>query len=63
MTDDERTWCQRAHSRGGSFVAAFAEACLHADPDNFQKLKPVLTQMMEKYPEYLPQVAPPFSEK
>lgn len=52
MTNQERTWCDNATARGGSFVSTFARACFCADDANFALLKPVLVQMMQKYPRY-----------
>lgn len=53
MNDKERTWIDNATRYGGSFVDTFARACLCADDANFAIMKPVLGQMMEKYPKYL----------
>lgn len=52
MTHQERTWCDNATIRGGSFVSTFARACFCADDANFALLRPVLETMMEKYPSY-----------
>lgn len=52
MTYQERSWLNNASLRGGSFVKAFAMACFCADEENFRLLKPLLQQMMEKYPRY-----------
>lgn len=52
MTDKERIWCDNATRIGGSFVSTFARACFCADDQNYALLKPVLAQMMEKYPQY-----------
>lgn len=52
MNYSERIWCSNATMRGGSFVSAFADACLRADDHNITILKPALVQIMEKYPDY-----------
>ena len=52
MSDKQRTWCNEAVRRGGSFVTRFAEACFAADDINFQLLAPVLDKLMAKYPKY-----------
>jgi hypothetical protein len=52
MTDAERQWLDNATRRGGSFVSTFANACFCADDRNFEILRPVLAQMMAKYPTY-----------
>jgi hypothetical protein len=52
MTDQERTWCNNAMKRGGSFVSTFARVCFLADDSNFRILKPALSQLMTKYPDY-----------
>jgi len=52
MNEQERTWLDNASRRGGSFVSTFANACYCADDENFKLLKPVLAQMIEKYPNY-----------
>ena len=52
MTDKERAWLDNANRRGGSFVSTFASACFCADDHNFKLLRPVLAQIMEKYPNY-----------
>jgi hypothetical protein len=36
---------------GGSFVKALAEAALHADPENLEKLKAAFPEMWTKYAE------------
>jgi hypothetical protein len=58
MTEQERMWCDNATRRGGSFVSTFARACFCADDSNFMMLKPILAQMMAKYPSYLPEPEP-----
>lgn len=52
MTNAERTWCDNASGRGGSFVSTFARACFYADDGNFAILRPILAQLMKKYPTY-----------
>jgi len=34
----------------GSFMDYFLHACLHADWENYELLRPVLRKIMEKYP-------------
>lgn len=52
MTATMRVWLDNASRHGGSFVSTFAMACFAADDDNFTMLRPVLEQMMVKYPAY-----------
>jgi len=52
MSFEERNWCNNASARGGSFIKAFAEACLRADEDNIVILTPALHTLMTKYPKY-----------
>jgi hypothetical protein len=52
MSDKERIWLDNASRRGGSFVSTFAKACFCADNHNFILLRPVLEQIMRKYPDY-----------
>lgn len=52
MNDLERKWCSMAMARGGSFVAAFARACVCADESNFKVVQPALAIIMLKYPRY-----------
>lgn len=52
MTDIERTWCDNATRWGGSFVSTFAKACFCADDANYRLLRPVLEQLIKKYPDY-----------
>lgn len=52
MTDTERTWCDNATRWGGSFVSTFAKACFCADDANYRLLRPVLEQLIRKYPDY-----------
>lgn len=52
MTAAMRVWLDNASRHGGSFVSTFAMACFAADDDNFAMLKPVLEQIMLKYPAY-----------
>jgi hypothetical protein len=33
-----------------SFLGIFCEACLRADDENYELLRPVLAKLMEKYP-------------
>ena len=33
-----------------SFLRAFCEACVRADDENYELLRPVLQKLMEKYP-------------
>ena len=51
-TEQERIWIQNASYRGGSFIATFANACMYADDQNFEILRPVLAQLMKKYSGY-----------
>jgi len=53
MTNDQRQWLNAAVRFGGGFVSAFADACFHADDDNFRLLEPVLIKLMMKYPDYM----------
>lgn len=52
MTQDERRWCQVAMTYGGSFLRAFAHACMRADEENEIILAPALKALIEKYPKY-----------
>lgn len=36
----------------GSFLHHFFKACLYADAENFELIKPVLERIMAKYPVY-----------
>ncbi len=47
----EWTWVTATLNRNpGSFVQAFCEAALAADPLNYEILRPAVLQLMEKYP-------------
>lgn len=37
-------------TKHGSFLTSFCQACLEADSDNYQLLRPVLKVIMLKYP-------------
>lgn len=52
MTEEERNWLNNASIHGGSFVKSFSMTCFTADDKNFKILKPILKQMMIKYPSY-----------
>lgn len=52
LTDREHDWCVHASEQAGHFVAYFARACLHADWENVELIRPVLTAMIAKYPRY-----------
>lgn len=52
MSPEERHWLNNASAYGGDFVKAFSRACFYADDANFELLRPVLAQMMAKYPKY-----------
>lgn len=45
-------WLLAASQHAGDFLKHLAFAGLHADVDNYAMLRPVLLQMMEKYPKY-----------
>lgn len=36
--------------RAGSFLSAFLMACISADAENYELLRPVLLTLMQKYP-------------
>ena len=43
-------WHNSAHYHAGSFLTAFLEACVNADGENFELLKPALEIIINKYP-------------
>jgi len=47
-------WLANAKQWGGGFVAAFANAALQADAENYALLRPVILQLRAKYPQYEP---------
>jgi hypothetical protein len=52
-TDQElSTWILNVSLHAGGFLSTLAEAAMHADPQNFAILRPVLLQMKKKYPDY-----------
>lgn len=50
--EEIQNWVYNAMNHGGDFLKHFAEAAARADWENYLFLRPVITVMMEKYPEY-----------
>jgi hypothetical protein len=42
--------CAKMAENEHSFLSAFCEACLRADGENYELLRPVLHVLMDKYP-------------
>lgn len=55
---DIRNWADKALKYGGSFVRAVACVIMNADASNFQLIRPVVLQLMQKYPKYSAEVVP-----
>jgi hypothetical protein len=49
MTDQELNTVQKMIRFGGSFVKALGNAFIHADPNNFQKLKSAFPNYWQEY--------------
>lgn len=56
--EDIRNWADKALKYGGSFVRAIACTIIAADDSNFQLIRPVVLQLMQKYPKYSSEVVP-----
>lgn len=51
--EDIRSWCNGVVEKaGGDFLTHIARAAFIADLDNMKILRPVLLQLMKKYPQY-----------
>lgn len=51
MYPDELDWVYATLGRCGSFLEKFCGACLQADPQNYELLRPVVRELMRKYPQ------------
>lgn len=49
MDDDDFAIIECMEKYGGSFVKALAQCFLHADPNNFRKLKGAFNEYWEEY--------------
>ena len=45
-------WLVKAEKDAGGFLSQFAHAALCADDENYQILRPALSQLREKYKQY-----------
>ncbi len=50
--DEKLVITQRMKLRGGSFAKALAEAMLHADPINLQKIEEAFPELIKEYKEW-----------
>jgi len=45
-------WLNNAHRHSGDFLKNLAEAALRADAENYRFVRPIVTIMRAKYPQY-----------